>query len=96
MIKEDTFRHKYNKKIVVTFNGDWYKKYDTVRLSFSSFMECYVLFYECDNESNENLRVYENTYDQEDFLTEILKESIENEYIDLAKYFNEDETDFRE
>lgn len=77
--------------IVLTYNKKWERKIKYIEKSYSSFMGSYVVFCHLfDVKDRDTINIY---HDDEEILDAIIRDAINENYIDLSKYYQYDQLD---
>jgi len=71
--------------IILTYDKKWDKKIEYIEKSYSSFMGSYVVFcHLSDANDRETINIY---HDDEKILDAIIQNAVDENYIDLSKYY---------
>ena len=77
--------------IVLTYDKRWEKKIEYIEKRYSSLMGSYVVFCHLfDANDRETINIY---HDDEKILDAIIQDAVDENYIDLSKYYPYDQLD---
>ena len=93
-MERNSYYPQNGKLIILTYDNSWVKEIKYVEKRYSSFMGSYVVFcFQFEGKNEKPIRLY---HDDEKILDMMIKDAINNNYVDLANYYSYDECNINE